>query len=480
MAAWFFRSADAWAPFRRCDQRRLEQSLEGLEGAAPRRAPVPVNGGRGEVDLQQRLYLDRYANVSCPVRRSIWYRKNELGIEPYEEAEDAEVVSGDREVRAVKSWIGQIEMRESPCSSPGSWFNDVEVHRGFKVESQAGDEEEFLSEEVSHFFILTHGLGEKLSRKMGGGLAHVASDLRSGMQQSLLLLAGYTKTGTAWEPPEDGRPVVRCDVIPLEWWESLHSEDMDARLEDITLPSLGMLRDVANCAISDAIFYMQNRGKLLGTIHVKLEEMVARIKQYNPGFSGGISLVGHSLGGVIFFDLLAAEDLSFRPRALITLGAPTALFLHCAQVNLDAGLSLAKSLQFYNIFHPLDPVAYRLEPLLDRSLRQTPPALIPAAAVGSEFWRWVGLEESAAGSPTASPPRLNGGNRIDWMLQEESMTSTAGALLQAIPSHLCYFKSPDVAMFLCMELCQPNARRRRFRKAHRYENSWEVRKVGVA
>ena len=48
MAAWFFRSADAWAPFRRCDQRRLEQSLEGLEGAAPRRAPVPVNGGRGE------------------------------------------------------------------------------------------------------------------------------------------------------------------------------------------------------------------------------------------------------------------------------------------------------------------------------------------------------------------------------------------------------------------------------------------------
>lgn len=53
------------------------------------------------------------------------------------------------------------------------------------------------------------------------------------------------KTHAPPRQPEDGRPVVRCDVIPLEWWESLHSEDMDARLEDITLPSLGMLRDVA-------------------------------------------------------------------------------------------------------------------------------------------------------------------------------------------------------------------------------------------
>lgn len=41
----------------------------------------------------------------------------------------------------------------------------------------------------------------------------------------------------------------------------------------------------------------------------------------------------YAAGGVIFFDLLAAEDLSFRPRALITLGAPTALFLHCAQAG---------------------------------------------------------------------------------------------------------------------------------------------------
>ena len=55
---------------------------------------------------------------------------------------------------------------------------------------------------------------------------------------------------------------------------------MDSRLEDITLPTLGMLRDVANSALSDAIFYMQNRGKLLETVYEKLEKLVCQIRKH--------------------------------------------------------------------------------------------------------------------------------------------------------------------------------------------------------
>ena len=46
--------------------------------------------------------------------------------------------------------------------------------------------------------------------------------------------------------------------------------------------------------------------------------------------------MGHSLGGVIFFDLLNSQQaLSFRPKSLVMLGSPTALFLHCSQTQIE-------------------------------------------------------------------------------------------------------------------------------------------------
>ena len=61
----------------------------------------------------------------------------------------------------------------------------------------------------------------------------------------------------------------------------------------------------------------------------------------------------------------------------------------------------------YNIFHPLDPVAYRLEPLFSPTLGCLAPQQVPLA--GAEL--------------------CQSEQRIDWVLQEDS--SMASDVLQA-------------------------------------------------
>jgi hypothetical protein len=143
-----------------------------------------------------------------------------------------------------------------------------------------------------------------------------------------------------------------------------------------------------------------------------------------PDYDGKFSLIGHSLGSVICWDLLSIlrqkgervstsrlvswyqayaknqdvgasvgsfgpsltkslnQSIPFVPESTILLGSPIGLFLtlrgaHATfdKMRLDAPKDEAgeapvtspftlPTKNFYNIFHPNDPVAYRLEPLL--------------------------------------------------------------------------------------------------------------------
>lgn len=292
MSSWLYEEPSGiWLPFRQADQDRLESSW------ALGSQLVAVNGGRWHVKLLERLLEERFTEVPARrVVRSQWFRKTSRGLEPYEEAEAEELeavyqallVSESREVKEVKlgerqvrlesnGWLG-IDVQEA-VDTKASWFSrGLKVQRGYGlVPSQPGEhEEELLSDFVGHYFILTHGLGEKLSQKRGKGLQGAADELRMSLQQGLLA--------------SKEKKVTRCEVLALEWWQSIHSEELDARLEEITLPRLPLLRDLANNAICDAIFYMQNRPKLLEIVRERLEQLVTKIRQHNPHFTGSSRL----------------------------------------------------------------------------------------------------------------------------------------------------------------------------------------------
>lgn len=88
---------------------------------------------------------------------------------------------------------------------------------------------------------------------------------------------------------------------------------------------------------------------------------------YNVGSAGsgtGIQMINYPI-------------LEFHPTAFFAMGSPIAMFVTVRGVEqLGENFRFPTVPTFLNIFHPFDPVAYRIEPLVDPRL-ELRPVLIP-------------------------------------------------------------------------------------------------------
>ncbi|XP_069823844.1 SEC23-interacting protein [Dendropsophus ebraccatus] len=210
------------------------------------------------------------------------------------------------------------------------------------------------------------------------------------------------------------------------------------------------------------------------------------------------------------------NSLDFEPMNFFALGSPIGMFLTVRGVTrIDDKYRLPTCKGFFNIYHPLDPVAYRLEPMIlpDMDLK---PVLVPhhkgrkrlhlelkesLSRMGSDLKHgfisslrsaWQTLNEFAR-AHTSSPQlqaelekvadqikeeedkqqveaeklesseswreeelsvkvgMLNGGRRIDYVLQEKPIESF-NEYLFALQSHLCYWESEDTALLILKEI----------------------------
>ncbi|XP_060097495.1 SEC23-interacting protein isoform X1 [Heteronotia binoei] len=210
------------------------------------------------------------------------------------------------------------------------------------------------------------------------------------------------------------------------------------------------------------------------------------------------------------------STLDFEPEIFFALGSPIGVFLTVRGVEkINENYMLPTCKGFFNIYHPLDPVAYRLEPMIipDIDLK---PVLIPhhkgrkrlhlelkdsLSRMGSDLkqgfisslksaWQTLNefarahtsspqlqaelekvanqikeqeekeaVEEKITESPDLSKDEdlsikvglLNGGRRIDYVLQEKPIESF-NEYLFALQSHLCYWESEDTALLLLKEI----------------------------
>ncbi|XP_075391118.1 SEC23-interacting protein isoform X2 [Tenrec ecaudatus] len=210
------------------------------------------------------------------------------------------------------------------------------------------------------------------------------------------------------------------------------------------------------------------------------------------------------------------SSLDFEPQIFFALGSPIGMFLTIRGVDrIDENYKLPTCKGFFNIYHPLDPVAYRLEPMIvpDLDLKAV---LIPhhkgrkrlhlelkesLSRMGSDLkqgfisslksaWQTLNefarahtsstqlqeelekvanqikaeeekqvVEEKLVESPEFSKDEdylgkvgmLNGGRRIDYVLQEKPIESF-NEYLFALQSHLCYWESEDTALLLLKEI----------------------------
>nr|XP_005286589.1 phospholipase DDHD2 isoform X1 [Chrysemys picta bellii]XP_005286591.1 phospholipase DDHD2 isoform X1 [Chrysemys picta bellii]XP_042696305.1 phospholipase DDHD2 isoform X1 [Chrysemys picta bellii] len=206
-------------------------------------------------------------------------------------------------------------------------------------------------------------------------------------------------------------------------------------------------------------------------------------------------------------------QLIYKPDIFFAFGSPIGMFLTVRGVKrIDPTYSLPTCKGFFNIFHPFDPVAYRIEPMIVpdlefepmllphhkgrkrmhlelkegltrmgmdlknnllgslriawQSFTRSPLLAVEAAATENEaetslekqtVHSDVKPEEPAAtGKEDASPINvgmLNGGHRIDYVLQEKPIESF-NEYLFALQGHLCYWESEDTVLLILKEIYQ--------------------------
>ncbi|XP_046851691.1 phospholipase DDHD2-like [Xenia sp. Carnegie-2017] len=197
--------------------------------------------------------------------------------------------------------------------------------------------------------------------------------------------------------------------------------------------------------------------------------------------------------------------LDFEPRNMFALGSPIGLFLTVRGVDsVGMDYCLPTCPGFYNIFHPYDPVAYRIEPLVMKGFKGDP-VLMPhhkgrkrmhlelrenLSRIGANLKQkfvesvketWASLNDFARAHTGVQDPdvdneepakttgdslnlsnekcevgsvsmgRLNRGQRFDLVLQEKPI-EILNEYLFALSGHACYWQSEDTALFMLNEI----------------------------
>ncbi len=235
----------------------------------------------------------------------------------------------------------------------------------------------------------------------------------------------------------------RIQVIPIVWRHLLdfpqqslkHNRkehdlgDLDIddheypNLEDITVDGVPAVRNFLTDLALDILLYQSPvyKGHISRIVVNELNRTYRLWKTRNPSFKGKISLVGHSLGSAIMFDILCIQKnfqngsssqsskrrttddglkLDFEVEDFYALGSPIGLFQmlkgrtiaarpsatyippktpatplddpFMAQSQnehlFDITISSPLCKQIFNIFHPTDPISYRIEPLISPAM----------------------------------------------------------------------------------------------------------------
>lgn len=318
--------------------------------------------------------------------------------------------------------------------------------------------------EIDHLVLVTHGIGQRLGARFETfNFIHDVNEFRKTLKNV------YTDSEDlrALNGEIDKLPNnCRIQVLPICWRQMLdfprHSlkhnreeadlgdmgseeDDQYPGLDDITLEGVPALRNIVADLALDVLLY-QTPAYNVHISQIVAEEcnrILKLFKQRNPSFKGQVSLVGHSLGSAVFFDLLSDQvgdspafekvprhhtarklkncKLDFEVDNLVCFGSPIGLFQmlngktisgrsNPNQVTLDGSggeiddpftgsqyssitskpemtpterhgaeaiTSSPKCNQLYNVFHPTDPIAYRMEPLVSSSMNSLNPQALP-------------------------------------------------------------------------------------------------------
>uniref|UniRef100_A0A4W2HIU4 DDHD domain containing 1 n=1 Tax=Bos indicus x Bos taurus TaxID=30522 RepID=A0A4W2HIU4_BOBOX len=373
---------------------------------------VCVRGGLYEVDVTQGECYPVYWNQSdkIPVMRGQWFIDGTW--QPLEEEESNLI-----EQEHLSRFRGQ-QMQESfdievskPIDGKDASSSGTRLHRGYVEEATLEDK----PSQTTHIVFVVHGIGQKMDQ---GRIIKNTAMMREAARKI--------------EERHFSNHATHVEFLPVEWRSKL-TLDGDT-VDSITPDKVRGLRDMLNSSAMDIMYYTSPlyRDELVKGLQQELNRLYSLFCSRNPNFEekgGKVSIVSHSLGCVITYDimtgwnpvrlyeqLLQKEEelpderwmsyeerhlldelyitkrrlreieerlhglkassmtqtpaLKFKVENFFCMGSPLAVFLALRGIrpgntgSQDHILPREICNRLLNIFHPTDPVAYRLEPLI--------------------------------------------------------------------------------------------------------------------
>ncbi|NWX56054.1 DDHD1 Phospholipase, partial [Promerops cafer] len=458
---WFYREdRKTWKPFIGYDSLRIELAFRALGsggGAGEPAAvePVCVRSGLYEVDVASAESYPVYWNQTekIPVMRGQWFidgtwqpleeeesnlieqeHLNRFKGQQLQESFDMEIskpVDGKEAIHSLKlsrnhvDWHSVDEVYLYSDATTSKIARTVTQKLGFSKASSSGTrlhrgyvEEATLEDkppQTSHIVFVVHGIGQKMDQ---GRIIKNTAMMRD--------------TARKVEEKYFSNLATHVEFLPVEWRSKL-TLDGDT-VDSITPDKVRGLRDMLNSSAMDIMYYTSPlyRDELVKGLQQELNRLYSLFCSRNPEFEekgGKVSIVSHSLGCVITYDimtgwnpvrlyeqLLQKEEeeleerwmsyeeqrlleelyvtkqrlreieerlhelkastiskppvLKFKVENFFCMGSPLAVFLALRGIRPGTSGSqdhiLPRTIcnRLLNIFHPTDPVAYRLEPLI--------------------------------------------------------------------------------------------------------------------
>ncbi|KOX67921.1 Phospholipase DDHD1, partial [Melipona quadrifasciata] len=252
-----------------------------------------------------------------------------------------------------------------------------QLKRGYKNAAVKEDK----PHDIDHIIFVVHGIGQKGDTGKIIRNTTLFRDCVDWLKQKYFPNSNY-----------------RIEFFPVEWRSSLKLDG--GIVEAITPFSVVSIRHLLNTSAMDILYYTSPLygGEVRAGLQKELNRLYFMFTSRHPGWKGKVSILAHSLGCVIVYDIVTGwmgpdtrppspeteevlkQRLQFPIENLFCLGSPLSVFLVLrtpSPSNKTDVMPQGLCKRFYNIFHWSDPVAYRMEPLLERGYSKIEPVLIP-------------------------------------------------------------------------------------------------------
>ncbi|XP_067928584.1 phospholipase DDHD2-like [Watersipora subatra] len=328
-----------WISFSHLDSMTLEESF--LDGESD---VVQTDGGRYDVSLSQREKKAVYwGEESCEVRRCSWFYRDDSSMTyiPYSEEVSDELEDVYMRTTEQNSWHKRNELEStkdlfvfhSPTvfvqfkrsSFPDDFGTPFSETARPKVVKRGTDGLDPITngeaQQIDELVFVVHGIGPICDLKFRNIIECVDGMRSSGMS----ILSSHFQTAKSCNK------VGRVEFLPIYWYDALRNDaiGVDKKLSNITLPSIAKIRELTNEILVDILFYNSPvySQSILDKVGGELNRLYSLFRERNPGWTGKVSVAGHSLGSLILFDLLSMQGVSqpvHQPSAAPPTAAPPA------------------------------------------------------------------------------------------------------------------------------------------------------------